>query len=530
MSIEATSRTAKIEERASERGENGSWTWHLFILLTAAITALFSRFLHGATYWSFFEDDFFYYAEVAKRLVLTHSSTFDGTHLTNGYHPLWLIVLAFLYRISPGMLFFVAAQAVGLAATIVFYFAAIRCLAAFEVEPAVRRVAALVLSLHTLLLFRYGMEVTLTLPLGFCMLAHVLSPAFRWSTRQTLFYGLLASLTILSRLDSIFLIALVLLAQMVMMQASGGERLRRLAVFCIGGLLFPLYLTTNLVIFHTLLPISGMAKQLKPLLPPSAEALRDFVVHPDRAKIAFAYTALVAIGAGIYFLLRERDRRTKQQNALLAALFFFPVIHIGVLCLMSDWHLWPWYYYSLTFAVFAAMVAMLNRKRFEFGGVLAHSRTDIRIMGALSTLLVLYVVAYSVGKKPPAFALFSGFVADFSQAHPGTVAMGDCAGAAGYRSNSAVVQLEGLMMDRPYLDLVKARTPLREVLKLYPVEYYATIENPIEQNGCFIVHEPAQAGPASPKMLGRICAKPLASTQVGTQSVGIFHASDVLLP
>ena len=512
-------------------------TWHVFLLAAVSALALFSRFLHSDSYWTYFEDDFFYYALVAKNLALKHLSTFDGTHLTNGYHPLWLLVLTGLYRIFPGLSFLLAVQAVGLLATLAFYFASLRCFRYLGTSPSLQRPAALVLSLHTLLLFRYGMEITLTLPLGIVTLAFILSPQFRWTMRQTLCYGLLASLTILSRLDAAFLILLLLIAQTAASDVPWKERVRRLVVFGAGGALFPIYLATNLVFFHTLLPISGVAKQLKPLFPPSAVPITNFFLYPDRAKMAFAYPALLVIVVGACAFFRERRGDRDGSGAILGALFLFPAVHLAAMCLVSDWPLWPWYYYSLTFAVLAGTVVLLRYRRPEEQSArprAAASAPNFRVqLGFLyvATLLIsLYVAAYSVGKKPPAFALFSGYVAEFSRTHPGTYAMGDCAGSAAFRSDSPVIQLEGLMMDRSYVELVRARTPLREVLQRYHADYYATIENPVHRDGCFMVHEPNQAGPTSPKMLGKVCAQPLSSRRIGGQSVGIFRASDVLAP
>ncbi|PIR45692.1 MAG: hypothetical protein COV09_00040 [Candidatus Vogelbacteria bacterium CG10_big_fil_rev_8_21_14_0_10_50_13] len=37
-------------------------------------------------------DDAFYYFEIARNIVAGHGSSFDGVNLTNGYHPLWLIL------------------------------------------------------------------------------------------------------------------------------------------------------------------------------------------------------------------------------------------------------------------------------------------------------------------------------------------------------------------------------------------------------------------------------------------------------
>lgn len=38
-------------------------------------------------------DDAYYYFETARNIVAGNGSTFDGIHTTNGYHPLWMVVI-----------------------------------------------------------------------------------------------------------------------------------------------------------------------------------------------------------------------------------------------------------------------------------------------------------------------------------------------------------------------------------------------------------------------------------------------------
>ncbi|MGZ4726103.1 MAG: hypothetical protein ACXWB2_00140, partial [Acidimicrobiales bacterium] len=38
-------------------------------------------------------DDAFYYFGIARNVAHGHGSTFDGIDPTNGYHPLWMLVL-----------------------------------------------------------------------------------------------------------------------------------------------------------------------------------------------------------------------------------------------------------------------------------------------------------------------------------------------------------------------------------------------------------------------------------------------------
>ena len=57
------------------------------LLVLAAAGSFRNRLLH------FLPDDSFYYLEIARRVWLGQGSTFDGINPTNGYHPLWLMLL-----------------------------------------------------------------------------------------------------------------------------------------------------------------------------------------------------------------------------------------------------------------------------------------------------------------------------------------------------------------------------------------------------------------------------------------------------
>jgi len=49
-----------------------------------------------------FHDDAYYYFQVARNLAAGKGPTFDGLHLTNGFHPLWLALLVPVFAIVPG--------------------------------------------------------------------------------------------------------------------------------------------------------------------------------------------------------------------------------------------------------------------------------------------------------------------------------------------------------------------------------------------------------------------------------------------
>ncbi len=53
----------------------------------------------GANGISHFIDDAFYYLIIARNFAQTGVPTFDGMHATNGFHPLWMLLLAAMHRI-----------------------------------------------------------------------------------------------------------------------------------------------------------------------------------------------------------------------------------------------------------------------------------------------------------------------------------------------------------------------------------------------------------------------------------------------
>jgi hypothetical protein len=517
----------------------------VLLLFLAALLTLFSRFFHPNLF-GYFEDDFFYYAQVARNLATGHGSTFDSIHLTNGYHPLWMLVILLLYKLFPGTALFVAVQVVSLAAILAFFFGALRCLRYLGLPERLAPLTALLLSLHALLLLRFGMEVTLALPLGIWTLATILNPQFRWTPAQTVLYGLLACATILARLDNLFLIAALLTAQWTSKHAAmvhsvvprrppdpelaEGEGPLYLPLSLFALCFLPLLgdLAFNLLQFHTLLPVSGQAKQLKPLLPPSLTTLHSLVLPFDRTKAAFVYPALLAILAGLLAFRRSAPLLSPLHRNILIALFAFPVLHLASLSLLSDWTVWPWYFYSLIYPVLASAVLLLTPLR-DLVPASPRWRIPVANLTLLIGAYILFLSAYSLFKKPSKTSQLAVFVADFSRQHPGTYAMGDDAGSTAFRSDQPFLQLEGLMMDADYIQVLRHRTPLAQVLHRYHVDYYVALQ--IERTGpCFLTHEPAQAGPHSPHLPGRICAQPLAQHTEDGVSVGIFRASDVLAP
>jgi hypothetical protein len=69
------------------------------VFLSATLWAAFSDAYNLPNTW-FIRDDAYYYFKVAQNISEGHGSTFDGIHLTNGYHPLWLLICIPIFALA----------------------------------------------------------------------------------------------------------------------------------------------------------------------------------------------------------------------------------------------------------------------------------------------------------------------------------------------------------------------------------------------------------------------------------------------
>jgi hypothetical protein len=173
--------------------------WDLAAVLVLAVFNSIYPFLAGSNFLAGYTDDFYYGLVVARNLALHGVSTFDGVHLTNGYHPLWVLTLAALYRVLPGKSVFFGVELVTIIAVLAAFVIAKYCLSIAGASERVARFLAMVFILQTLILTRAGMEINIAIPLLLGVVAFRLSPGFRRTTRQTILFGFLSSLTNLKK-------------------------------------------------------------------------------------------------------------------------------------------------------------------------------------------------------------------------------------------------------------------------------------------------------------------------------------------
>ncbi len=503
--------------------------WRLW--LSRALTALVALFVGLASFrplfsrtpaMLFFEDDFYYYLKVAQNLAHGAGSTFNGIVPTNGYHPLWFLLLtavSFVTSRPHAILVFVASTL--FVCVFAIYLLTRRLLTLSGVDLLLSSALAVYATAYSMHVLFGGMEITLTVPLLLLAVLLALRPSLLSSEpslpapswRPFALLGVAASAMILSRLDTLLLVALIFLS--VIARSDLRRRLTPVALagLALGLLPVALYFASNLLIFGTLLPISGTAKQLKTNLLPSPPA---WISAFDRPLSQLVNLVPILLAIALLLIPRKRipdrlspylaPRLPTLDRAVLLPVLAFPFLYIALLSCRSDWQLWGWYLYPFRSAFCVSLVVLCAVPAFR----------TLLSRPVVTALLAIFVLTRLPGLHWPTAGREAIYEAaldlqQFASTHPGIYAMGDRSGMVAEIIPDPVIQTEGLMMDRSFLDSVRQQQPLLSVLARYHVRYYiGTTEHPLA-SGCFEAIEPFQAGPASPHMRAQLCQPPVAT-------------------
>ena len=188
-------------------------------LLTTAILSIhlyaaFSDAYNFASTW-FIRDDAYYYFKVAQNIGQGLGSTFDGINLTNGYHPLWMLVCIPIFAfarfdlILPLRILLMVMAGFNAATAILIY-----RLVKENLSQAVAMTAACFWSFNTYIhftVYKPGLETPLA-AFAVALLIYKLSQFEKsWrikpvTTQKMLTLALVATIVMFSRLDLVFLV------------------------------------------------------------------------------------------------------------------------------------------------------------------------------------------------------------------------------------------------------------------------------------------------------------------------------------
>jgi hypothetical protein len=410
-------------------GLMGKRTNLLFGLAVAGLVVLFAG-VFIARPDQLFADDSYFYLQVAWNFARGMGSTFNTIMPTNGYHPLWMLLCAAVYKLVPSK----TAGVHGIAVLITV----LDVMMLWTVRRLTKQVAGdfWIVSFVLLIPFCFQTQLGTEGGLSGVFLALLMFHAYAMSgdptVRTALLFNLEAALAVLSRLDNIFIVGFVWVAIWIWLVREGNEAGRRLQLMMlpIYGVLWGAYLGSNWIYFHTLQPISGILKSNSAV----THALKDHFPHTALLAMAVILVSFPVVA------MRRRDRffYVVEVPFLLGVLFHGAYIVLR----MSSETRWTWYYTS-----WILLGAVLLARA---GSVLLEQRRWLAV--PISALVVVFLAAAWVklsykrcylapDLRPP--ASFNEVV--FKQAGIRGAFVFDEPGALAYYSDIKVVPLDGLM-------------------------------------------------------------------------------------
>ncbi|WP_433803018.1 hypothetical protein [Actinomycetospora sp. CA-084318] len=443
---------------------------------------------------AFGSDDVHYYVLTALHAAAGDGSTFDGLQPTNGYQPLWFLLLTGLFRVfgvDRGgafvivMVLLVALWAVALWLVWRISGGSVPALAALVVLLPHARwwggcenalVAVLLLALVDLVLRR---RLLRAVP----------------DVGSVRVLGVLLALLALGRLDCAVLAGLVAVV--------GWWRWR--SVRLVATVVLPTavslaaYAAVNVALLGTALPVSGVAKQLG--TGTNWAAVGQFLLYGSLGPVPMCFGLTVLVLAAVAYRWASVDRRV-----LIVLLVLAQLIQVAWYVVTTPgWELQSWYFSTGTVALVLSAAVI--------GGRLSSVRSAPSVVVALAVLVLVVFAGKEAVQVLPRDPSSSPYTRDIDAGQwadrtlpPGSVlAMGDWAGSFAASTQHPVVQLEGLVGSPRYLEALSDGQGSAYLHSL-GVRYYARLLHPGEPFSC----RPAEPWFGNgPKLDLDLCGRPI---------------------
>lgn len=500
-------------------------------------------------YLGLFEDDYFFYAIIADNLASLGRLTYDHQTLTNGFHPLWLLVLFLVRLVAGGMnnVFYIILAALFVGSGVATYELSRAFARSLGASAALAPAAALAYAVPADMISCLGMETAVGIPLFLWLLLEI-ARTESVTPRRAARLGVIASFAILARIDIGLFVILLAAAWLRLARPRLSTAWRVALAFAGGGFMVAIYLTINVIAFGSPFPISALAKQLVV----RRAGFNLGYLWGVAFHTAFGPTAgiTLAVGAWALYALWRRGitaggasgTGSPRPAALLVGavvlsftgVFFF-------LNAMSGWIYFGWYGYPLVPALVAALTLI---------GVWAAPSIAPPSRERIAAVLVAASAALGAGQglyyfvtRGPLWTVQDNGVlataielADRMRDRKGVFAMGSIGAFAAYVTRQPFVQLEGLVSDRTMLEHIRNEDDLGPVLREYNVDYLVVTLYKAKMethDGCYVITQPHAewAGKRVAKMRGEICAEPILSfaTRSPQHPWSIFSSLDTFV-
>jgi hypothetical protein len=461
---------------ADPRGLRRFWLGALVALLLSPYVAV-SLWGAKANLIGFFTDDSFYYLKTARNVFVAGFATFDGVNPTNGFHPLYFLLVTALAGLVPAPWFL---NAVFLLHTATLWLAIFLLLSGAPTLTATgRMVSAALLAFPASFLFVWvsaGMEASLVV-LATVLLFNAWLAAARLdfaSCRANVWLSVAMTVFMLARLDLI----LVLLPFIAWFSAAQlrvyGNSARAALLNMVSAFALPLVCGTAYIVFEIVttghvVPVSGVVKQIYTV--PFAASWHASTSNGKPALEVLAAAPMLISALALFWCGRNKNAAARpEQNALLLAAVAVVIYYLYLATYATNFYRW---YFAMP-AGAGAWIALHWFAQQEFrpnmsGRMLKVAGVAAALVAFASNVLFVWFIASSVS--------LSWHLLQIAQkleqtTRPCDVAAVFDAGIVGYFSNRRVINLDGLANNYTYLNEYLLKGKLLEYLEEQGVSVY----------------------------------------------------------
>jgi hypothetical protein len=441
-------------------------------------------------------DDAYYYLGVARSIVDGDGSTFTGLTETNGYHPLWqllMVPLALITRDLEGLATLVVlVQGVIWIALVREAFLVARQLGSEILGIAAVAALGLIAVVTEHVSFN-GMESGLVLFLLVLAMRLGVQAGDDPSPRVDWTVGVVLALAFLTRLDAILVTAPMALV-MYRRDRPTTLWLPRRATALLGptAVALAVYLMVNQALFGTPTPVSGQAKGLgAPYL--NLQPLRNMLDAGDILGHSAYLGAISFVTLAAAWALGEWRERTatRQLMYLACAVAAGQALFIAYMTFGTSYGALPWYHYNTALLLFCTGLLLAD----WCAARLRSMATSLCLVAGGFFLLLqgvgVLVLTHNAGRVDASEA--AGELARSELPEDAVLAMGDRAGLFGLVADRPLLQLEGLMADEAFLHDLEHGSVLRRMAD-DGVDYYARYsprsDRPLDGRDCWQLREP----------------------------------------
>jgi hypothetical protein len=285
---------------------------------------------------NFLQDDAYFYLQVANNVIKGYGSTFHRITPTNGYHPLWMLnsILGLLIAGNDkilGLNIIFGIQTMLFLGTAIYFRKIARL-----ISDEFWMVGVCILAAYFFSMGIYASEAHLNAFMLVLSLYYFLRTFDDDTPSNWIKAGFFSGLSVLARLDNVFITGSLFSLGLLSHQDRGVERVLKRSVIL--GSTFACtvapYLIYNYVSYGHIVPISGAIKSTFPAVTGNFNNLGMF----GRITSVFGpVSVLISFGPGL----------NKLQRTLLRILGVGVALHASYVVLYTDHYtFWPWYYVS----------------------------------------------------------------------------------------------------------------------------------------------------------------------------------------